>query len=112
MLKTTGWYVWSGETEDASSPWNFKTGSSFMTGDRAMKWVVAISDDFRKGGRSCRTCTNQFDDAELVRKKGAAMFGGFITRPPDEEDGLFEKSDKLWLKDQICQDEDPLVLFD
>ena len=30
---------------------------------------------------------NQFDDAELVRKKGAAMFGGFITRLPDEEDG-------------------------
>jgi len=25
---------------------------------------------------------DQYDDAELVRKKGAAMFGGFITEPP------------------------------
>ncbi|MBW2342514.1 MAG: phage portal protein [Deltaproteobacteria bacterium] len=28
--------------------------------------------------------TNQFDDAEIVRKKGAAMFGGFITEMPGE----------------------------
>ncbi len=29
---------------------------------------------------------NQFDDAELVRKKTAALFGGFIETPPDEVD--------------------------
>ena len=29
---------------------------------------------------------NQFDDAELVRKKTAALFGGFLVKPPDEED--------------------------
>lgn len=28
---------------------------------------------------------NQFNDAELVRKKTAAMFGGFITQPPELE---------------------------
>lgn len=27
---------------------------------------------------------NEFDDAEIVRKKGAAMFGGFITESPEE----------------------------
>jgi len=31
---------------------------------------------------------NQFNDAELVRKKTAAMFGGFITQPPEETDDL------------------------
>lgn len=31
---------------------------------------------------------NQFNDAELVRKKTAAMFGGFITEPPGEETGV------------------------
>ena len=29
---------------------------------------------------------NQYDDAELVRKKGAAMFGGFITSPVGSQD--------------------------
>ena len=29
---------------------------------------------------------NQFNDAELVRKKTAAMFGGFITQPPEDAD--------------------------
>lgn len=28
---------------------------------------------------------NQFNDAELVRKKTAAMFGGFVTQPPEED---------------------------
>lgn len=30
---------------------------------------------------------NQFNDAELVRKKTAAMFGGFITQPPEYAGG-------------------------
>lgn len=29
---------------------------------------------------------NDYDDAEVVRKKSAAMFGGFITKPPEDED--------------------------
>ena len=29
---------------------------------------------------------NQYDDAEIVRKKTAAMFGGFISKPPTEDD--------------------------
>ena len=29
---------------------------------------------------------NEFDDAEIMRKKGAAMFGGYLTRPPQDED--------------------------
>ena len=28
---------------------------------------------------------NQFNDAELTRKKTAAMFGGFVTQPPEED---------------------------
>ncbi|MCE5334395.1 MAG: phage portal protein [Desulfobacteraceae bacterium] len=30
---------------------------------------------------------DQYEDAELVRKKAAAMFGGFITEPPTEDVG-------------------------
>lgn len=30
--------------------------------------------------------TNAYDDAEVVRKKSAAMFGGFITKPPEDDD--------------------------
>ncbi len=29
---------------------------------------------------------NSYDDAEVVRKKSAAMFGGFITKPPEDEE--------------------------
>jgi lambda family phage portal protein len=31
---------------------------------------------------------DQYEDAELVRKKTAAMFGGFITEPPGEDTGI------------------------
>jgi len=43
---------------------------------------------------------NQYDDAEIVRKKTAAMFGGFISEPPAEDDdapnplGMFDDNDE------------------
>ena len=33
LLKTTGWWVWSGETKDSSSSWGFGFGSGFESWD-------------------------------------------------------------------------------
>jgi lambda family phage portal protein len=45
---------------------------------RGLPWMTPIIVLMRE--------LNQFDDAELVRKKTAALFGGFIETPPDEVD--------------------------
>jgi lambda family phage portal protein len=43
---------------------------------RGMPWLASVLVTMHE--------LNQFNDAELVRKKTAAMFGGFITQPPED----------------------------
>jgi lambda family phage portal protein len=44
---------------------------------RGRPWLTSIITRLRE--------LDQYEDAELVRKKTAAMFGGFITEPPGED---------------------------